>query len=41
MVAVIVESSATNITLEKGKQAAEIDPVLVALRTVVREGFPN
>jgi hypothetical protein len=43
MIAIITESAATNtdITLEKVKQAAEIDPVLVALRTVIREGFPN
>ncbi len=43
MIAIIAESAATNtdITLEKVKQAAEIDPVLVALRTVIREGFPN
>jgi hypothetical protein len=43
MILIIAESSASNIdlTLEKVKQAAEIDPVLVALRTVIREGFPN
>jgi hypothetical protein len=43
MIAIIEESAATNIdiTLEKVKQAAEIDPVLVALRTVICEGFSN
>jgi hypothetical protein len=43
MIAIITESATTNIdiTLEKVKQAAEIDPVLGALRTVIREGFPN
>jgi hypothetical protein len=43
MIAVIAESSTTNIdiTLEKVKQAAKIIPVLVALRIVIRKGFPN
>ena len=44
MITIVAESSATTIdlTLEKVKQAAEIDPVLqVALRTVILKGFPN
>jgi hypothetical protein len=43
MVGVIAKSPATNIdiTLEKVKLAATADPVLVALRTTIREGFPN
>jgi hypothetical protein len=43
MIAIIAESATSNIdiTLEKVKKAAEINPVLVALRAVIREGSPN